>query len=254
LELISKLQELGDSKQRTVIHLETVDSTSTELERLLKKDAEPGTLVTAGNQTMGRGRKGRTWHSPPKGNLYLSTLVSVGETGSVRLNLLPLAAGVAALDAMKDVFPLDLKLKWPNDVLLGGLKTAGILCEVPDPKKQPLLAIVGLGVNIATSTFPDELHDLATNLVHSDTDLKDAALSIAARFVTYLEEWMARIDEGEGTNLIDGWRKRDEPFGRKVRVGELEGMTRDLNDNGRLIIKKENGDLETVAGGIVEYI
>jgi len=239
---------------RAFIHDE-IDSTSSELSRLLDDGAPAGTVVVAGRQTRGRGRRGRSWHSPEGGNLYLSVAVDLGESGVSGLAALPLAAGVAAWEAVAPLLGDRPALKWPNDLLAGGRKLAGILCELPEPSRRPSLAIVGLGVNVVLQEFPGELADTATSLALESAALEgDIAPSLTARFVEGLEALVARIRDGAGAEIVEEWKERAEPFGRRVRVDDIVGTTVDLAADGRLIIERDDGERILVTAGVVESI
>jgi BirA family biotin operon repressor/biotin-[acetyl-CoA-carboxylase] ligase len=247
-----RLVSLGDGTSREVLLLDEVDSTSTELKRRIKQGAMPGTIAVAHRQTQGRGRLGRVWHSSPLGNLYLSILMETGAPTNETVPLLPLAAGIAAHEAATEVGAY-CHLKWPNDVLVSGKKLAGILCEAVMMSKDRAQVIVGLGVNIPDAPFPPEIAHTAVSL---NTVLKkEIDISfLAAGFVSSLESWNLRITKGDRAALIQEWRKRAEPFGRGVKVGDVTGKTVDLASDGRLIVLDDHGQEHLIAGGIVESV
>jgi BirA family biotin operon repressor/biotin-[acetyl-CoA-carboxylase] ligase len=170
-----------------------------------------------------------------------------------KVPLVPLAAGIAACDAIVEVCGVSPKLKWPNDVLVDGRKLGGILTELVSQKTEQAVLIVGIGVNTGTSSFPSSLRDVAVSIPLLKGKAADPS-DVAARFVSTLCVWKDRIEIGETAALVAAWRARAEPFGRRVRVGALEGMTRDLTPEGRLQIVQDNGDITEVVGGIVESI
>jgi BirA family biotin operon repressor/biotin-[acetyl-CoA-carboxylase] ligase len=205
-------------------------------------------------QETGRGRKGRVWHSLSKGNLFLSLAVEVREPIGEILPLIPLSAGIAACDAIRKTGCQDAVLKWPNDVLVSGRKLAGILCEVTDKTHNgPILSIVGLGVNISASSFPEEIAQTATCLSML-LDNPPTRECIAADWIFGLEKRLQTLSLNRKSQIIAEWKSRAEPFGRRVRVGDLEGTTRDLTSDGYLIVMRDNGEEQIVVGGIVEQI
>lgn len=252
--LAAELARRKAAPREIVVH-DTVGSTSTDLAARLAAGAAEGTVVVAERQSAGRGRSGRSWHSPGAGSLYLS--IAVGAPGGIdeQLTMVPLAAGVALVDALAEVGPGGeaLRLKWPNDALLGDRKLAGILCEVPDPRRRPLVAVVGLGLNLGRDGFPDDLSASAVSLAERLGTVV-AREPLAAGWIAGLERWCGRLAREGPPPLIAAWRARAEPFGRRVRVGELQGTTVDLNDRGYLIIQRDDGTRVEVAGGIVERI
>jgi BirA family biotin operon repressor/biotin-[acetyl-CoA-carboxylase] ligase len=167
--------------------------------------------------------------------------------------MLPLAAGIAALDAIvaqADVTPL---LKWPNDILVADRKLGGILSELYHMESGRIIAIVGLGVNVLSDSFPDELSGSATSL-SIETGAAPPLEGLAAHWIVGLENWCSTIEEGARQRVVAAWRERAEPFGRQVRVGDIEGRTVDLSDDGRLIVVTEDNERVHLAGGIVEHV
>ncbi len=254
LELFARgLEELDAGRERHVRHHRIIDSTSSELFRELSGGVGPGAVVIASRQTGGRGRQGRQWHSPEAGNLYISLAVSFTGEPSKILPLIPLAAGVSAVDAIGGSGGSRPRLKWPNDLLVNGRKLAGILCEVKDLAGRPLVAVVGLGLNLGPVAFPPDIAAIAVDLASIDGGFAPAE-EMAAAWVAGLESWVVRLGRGEVSALVSAWRDRAEPFGRRVRAGALEGVTVDLDHSGRLLLRLDNGATEILPGGIVENI
>src|SRR5918997_6140289 len=134
------------------VHYRSTDSTNERARELASAGAPHGTIVTAAEQTAGRGRQGRAWTAPPGSALLMSVVLRDFD------ELLPLAAAVAVCEAV----PLDCRIKWPNDVWAGERKLAGILAEA---RPQEGWAVLGIGLNVATEEFPPELTDVATSLL-----------------------------------------------------------------------------------------
>ncbi len=256
-ELRTKLTALGDSAKREIIFHETIDSTSTDLLSRLRSGSRAGAIVAAAAQEKGRGRLGRSWHSPDSGNLYISLAVEGPEPFERSLPFLPLAAGVAAAEALERIAGVEPRLKWPNDVNLAGKKLAGILCEVPDITRRPVVIVVGLGMNIGSRLFPEDLSEIATSLAQCDvspsSELPNPAL-LAAYWVARFEHWVDRVRRGEHLAVVRAWRSRAETFGRRVRINDVEGTTVELADNGHLVIERPSGERVAVAGGVIEFI
>src|SRR4051812_31948498 len=142
-------------------HFTSTDSTNTRARNLAAAGAPHGTIVTASEQTAGRGRQGRTWTAPPNKALLYSAIVRPLDE---RHMLLPLAVPLAVCEAAEQLNPnLDCKVKWPNDILVDGRKLAGVLIEA---RPQDGWAVIGIGLNICVEDheFPGELRDRATSI------------------------------------------------------------------------------------------
>lgn len=239
----------GGGRRRVVVH-EFVDSTSSDLIQRTRDGAPVGTVVAAERQTAGRGRVGRRWVSSEIGDLAVS--VSVAPNRMDEVPLVALAAGVSACDAIRAVGLPDAVLKWPNDVLFTGRKLGGILCEAASLSPRAIV-VVGLGVNMAHRDFGEALRDKATSLEECGASPKRRE-DIAAHFVENLEAWVSRLADAGRGELVDAWRERAEPFGRLVQVGDLVGRTVGLDRDGRLEIRKKDGQIEKISGGIVETV
>jgi BirA family biotin operon repressor/biotin-[acetyl-CoA-carboxylase] ligase len=217
---------------RPRLHLRATDSTSTRARELALGGAPHGTLVTAAEQSAGRGRQGRTW-TAPAGRALLMSLVLRDPP-----KLLPLAAAVA----VADVCGPDARIKWPNDVLVGGRKAAGILVE-----GRPFAgwAILGIGLNVAVrrEDFPPGLRDSATGLGREPADLEPAL----AELLRALERRLAQ----EGDALLSAWRERDALLGREIAWGEGTGVAAGVDAEGRLLVELPDGGTASLHAGEV---
>ena len=213
------------------VHVRLAASTNARARELAARGAPHGTLVTAAEQSAGRGRQGRTWVAPPGRALLCSLLVREPP------RLLPLAAGVA----VAEVVGPESRLKWPNDVLLGGRKVAGILVE---GRPQEGWAVVGIGLNVAVQAheFPPDLRDLAGTLGLPPSEIEPTL----SRLLLALGRWIA-ADQDE---VLDAVRARDALFGRHVRWGDGAGQAAGIDDNGRLILDTESGRVALDAGEV----
>ena len=213
------------------VHFRLTDSTNERGRALAAAGAPHGTLVTADEQSAGRGRQGRTWSAPPKSAVLMSVVLrELSET-------LPLAAAVAVCEAL----PVEALIKWPNDVWIDGRKVAGILVE---GRPQEGWAVLGIGLNVAAEQFPDELN--ATSLT-----LSGAAVSVdesLAALVGSLETWLSRSTE----EILTAWRSRDALLGRTVRWanGSQDGVAVGVDDSGALIVDTAAGRVTLDAGEV----
>ncbi|MBN2341031.1 MAG: biotin--[acetyl-CoA-carboxylase] ligase [Deltaproteobacteria bacterium] len=237
------------------VHRE-IDSTSTELMRQLAAGGHAGCVVVSQRQTGGRGRSGNQWHSDTTENLYISAAFQITGEIAERLPLVPLAAGIAASSALRATGISDVVLKWPNDLLQRRKKVGGILCETPGIENDSAIAVVGLGLNLGKQSFPEELSNIASYLDYSKTPTPQTHLreQISAHWICELHQWCSRLMEGKTAELIDTWKMHCEPFGRRVKVGDVVGETIDLHESGRLLVKQDGGDICTIPGGMVESL
>ena len=217
-------------------HFRLTDSTNARAREFASRGAPHGTLVTAAEQSAGRGRQGRTW-SAPAGRALLCSIV-VREPP----RLLPLVAGVAVAEvAGAEVAGADAMIKWPNDVLVGGRKVAGILVEA---RMQEGWAVVGIGLNVALrpEDFPPDLRDRAGTL-----GLESSAIepTLAALLCT-LGRWLAAgADE-----VLDAVRGRDALLGREVRWAGRTGTGAGIDGSGRLVVRTDSGEVALDAGEV----
>jgi BirA family biotin operon repressor/biotin-[acetyl-CoA-carboxylase] ligase len=209
-----------------------------------------GSVLIAESQTAGRGRHGRTWSTPPGSQVALSAGVGVGAVPSDAWGWLPLLTGVAVVDAVAEVAGVTAGLKWPNDVLVGTGKLAGILAEVAAPAP---VVVVGLGLNVTEAPDPN-----ATSLSMLDASADRTVLAEA-----FLKHLAARIDSWRAANGVDAalasdYRARSVTIGSRVRAllpgdSAVEGIATDIDDVGRLQI--DTGDeVVTVSAGDITHL
>jgi BirA family biotin operon repressor/biotin-[acetyl-CoA-carboxylase] ligase len=222
----------GGRLGRPRLHLREVDSTNRRARELAGAGAPHGTLVTATAQTAGRGRQGRTWSAPPGRALLLSVVLRDPPP------LLPLVAAAAVADVAGD----SALVKWPNDVLVGGCKVAGILAE---GSTQEGWAVLGIGVNAAVrmEDLPAELRETAGTLGLRPGDLEPCL----ERLLRALE---SRLAAGEAEVLAE-LRRRDALADRKVRWDGGEGTARGIDGAGRLIVERPDGATTALDAGEV---
>ncbi|MGH2992244.1 MAG: biotin--[acetyl-CoA-carboxylase] ligase [Solirubrobacterales bacterium] len=216
-------------------HFRRTDSTNERARELAERDAPSGTVVTAAEQTAGRGRQGRGWTAPAdRALLYSAVLRPLDE----RHRLLPLAVPLAVCDAAESLAAVSARVKWPNDVWIEERKLAGVLIEA----RPPRWAVIGVGLNVAIEPdeLPDDLRWPATSIGHGVT--VEAALAALNRA---LGEWVAAPTE----RVLDAYRERDALRGRAV--GWEGGPRGSESGRGRADGIDEAGNLlvETDAGG-----
>jgi len=213
------------------IHFRRVDSTNERGRELAQRGAPHGTLITAGEQTAGRGRQGRIWSAPP-GSAILCSLVIRDHP-----RMLPLCAGVAVADLAGP----DARVKWPNDVLVNGRKVAGILVE---GRPQERWAVLGIGVNVAVrpDELAPELRESAGTLGLRRQDVEPAL----ERLLERLERWIAAAPE----EMLEAVRARDALVGRRVKWAGGEGEAAGIDGDGRLMVQTDSGRVALEAGEV----
>lgn len=214
------------------LHLRSATSTSDRARELAAAGAPHGTLVTAAEQTAGRGRQGRTW-SAPAGSALLMSLVLRDPP-----DLLPLAAGVAVARACGE----EAQIKWPNDVLVEGRKVAGILAEA---RAQERWAVLGVGVNVAVriGDLPAELHGSAGTLGLAASDVD----SLRERLLRELEGALAMNEGG----VLAAFRERDALRGRELSWPGGSGIAAGIDGEGRLVVELPGGGRTELSAGEV---
>ncbi|HSP20358.1 MAG TPA: biotin--[acetyl-CoA-carboxylase] ligase [Myxococcaceae bacterium] len=252
---ILPLLETGDLG-RTVHAFDSLPSTSELAFRLAAEGAEHGELILAETQTAGRGRRGRSWASPPGKNLYAS-LVLRPELPPQRAPELTLLAAVAVAEALRGE-GVEASIKWPNDLQVGGKKIAGILTELSAESDQVHFVVLGIGVNLNAepSDFPPDVSRLATSVLRVLGRRVDRA-AFVARLLKLLEQWLA-IHETDGFGPVRArWRALSSTLGLEVLVKserrELRGVAEDIDTDGALLLRTEDG-MERVLAGEVEQV
>jgi BirA family biotin operon repressor/biotin-[acetyl-CoA-carboxylase] ligase len=241
---------------RTIHYFDEVSSTNEVAFRLASEGASHGEVVVAERQSQGRGRRGRSWFSPPGLNLYCS-LILRPDLSPQRAPELTLVAA-AALAETVERGGAEAKIKWPNDIMVNGKKVAGILTELSADPETVHFAVVGMGINLngEYADFPAELKASATSLRAARGQLVPRALFAAALW-TQLEQ---RLDQhaAEGFGPIrSACRALSDTLGREVLVksehAELRGLAEDIDDGGALLVRTSQG-LERVISGDVEQL
>ncbi len=216
-----------------------LESTNDEASRLAQAGAPGGTVVCARRQTAGRGRQGRRWSSPV-GNLHASFLLRPGVPAS-RSAEIGFVAAVAVAAALDTVLPEKARLKWPNDVLIGGAKVAGILTELVDDA-----IIVGIGINVAH--VPPDVPYAVTSL--SAEGCQTTVDAIVAALVQAFDAALAAWIDGGFDPVREAWLRRGPPAGQAMRSGDVEGQFAGLAADGALLLDTGKGVRRVVAGEV----
>jgi BirA family biotin operon repressor/biotin-[acetyl-CoA-carboxylase] ligase len=236
---------------KKIIVLDTVTSTMDEAFRLGMENCPEGTVVCAESQSKGRGRLGRVWASPKNKGLYFSFVLRP-KLPLNQLAQLTLMSAVALAEAIENISELKPLIKWPNDILSGSKKLAGILTELRAESDQVKFVVVGIGLNVNTSR-----HQLTTEA----SSLKVASghsfdrVQVFQAILRSLEKWYLKLLRHEFSQVMEEWKKRSATLKKRVRItdpnGIIEGEAINLDDDGALLIRKDNGIIVKKTAGDV---
>ena len=229
---------------RNLYHFMKTDSTNNVAKALAEQGAQEGTIIIAETQTYGRGRLGRKWESP-KGGVWLSIILKpkLKMREIVKINLL---TAVAVAKTIREEFKLNAEVKWPNDVLIDQRKVCGIL--EGDEAKYVILGI-GINANFELAALPENLRATATSLkdiLGKEVDREKFICNLLKNFEIYYE----KFKEGKTDLILNDWRKLSCILDRNVQISDyekkFEGMAIDIDKDGYLIVKLNNGILKKI--------
>jgi BirA family biotin operon repressor/biotin-[acetyl-CoA-carboxylase] ligase len=213
------------------VHHRLTDSTSERAKELAAAGAPHGTVVTADEQTAGRGRQGRVWTAPPGSSVLMSLVLRELD------ELLPLTAAVAICEAL----PVGAAIKWPNDVWIDRRKVAGILVE---GRPQEGWAVLGVGLNVTTDAFPPDIAETATSLRLAGVQATPE--SVLGGLLASLSRWLGAQPDA----VLAAWRARDALKGERIRWADGEGIAEGIDDSGALLVQTRDGPVTLEAGEV----
>ena len=197
--------------------------------------------IQTSNQSAGRGRRGAEWRAPSGSSLLITYILSGSECHPAQVHIISFIAGLAVAEGIEELCGISTLLKWPNDVFSAGKKIAGILIETaayPPPNPDPV-ALLGIGVNVNTPSFPHELSETATSLLQQtgrEWDITPLEECIRA----HLNSLRDQTRRNGSKWLLDRWRERDDTTGRKYTLERdgslLRGIARGVDDDGALLV------------------
>ncbi len=249
--------ELGDNAiGHRIVHFFKTDSTNTVAARLASEGAPHGTVVVAEEQTAGRGRFGRTWHSEKSSGIYTSVILRP-ELSPALAPAITLMAGVAAHRALTLATGLSFDIRWPNDLLLGGKKVCGILTEMSADFDRLHHVVVGIGINVNHPEVPGNLRGVATSL-RLEAKKTFSRGNILVALLKELERQYEMLSKQGTAPIAKAWAAASSyAEGRRVRVtsnnGPFTATTAGLEPTGALRVRMENGEvISLVSGELVE--
>lgn len=241
---------------KTIHYLESTDSTQKVAHRLAQEGCPDGTLVIAEEQTNGRGRLARNWHSPKFTGIWMS-LVLRPKLPPARAPQFTLIAAVAVAQAIEDVCEISPDIKWPNDLLLNGKKITGILTELQADSDKINAIIMGIGMNVnqKEDDFPVELHDIATSLA-IETGREISRSNLVKRILENLEKYYLIYLENGFAPLKLLWESYAVSLGKDIIArtisGNISGKALGITEEGVLKIQDENGHIHEIYSADIE--
>jgi len=239
---------------RPLMYQAVTGSTNDDALAAARSGAPHGSLFVADEQTAGRGRRGNSWLAAPGENLLFSVLVRP-ELELAQASGLTLAIGLALRDAILPLVDAGdaVQIKWPNDLYVNGKKLAGILVESQLQGERLQAVVIGVGLNVATRSFPPEIAARATSLALlgvGDTEREPLLQSLLNAITTRLDEYRQSGVAG----ILDELNASDALLGKPVRVDAVTGVGRGLDAQGRLLVEDDAGVVHAIIAGTVELI
>ena len=223
------------------VYYKSIDSTNTQAKRLLKEGKKPPFLVVAGQQTAGRGRQGKSFFSPDKTGIYMSLVIEEDKnTDFVKMTAAAAVSVCMAIEALTDKKP---EIKWVNDIFLGEKKICGILCESVIDGNSSVPVIIGIGLNVTTSQFPDGLENAGS---------LSAAVSHSA-LTGEITKNLLRLSKSDISAFIDYYRSRSMLIGKEIvffeNGKECEALAVGVDENCALTVKTKSGEIKKLNSG-----
>ena len=241
--------------QAKYIYLPVIDSTNNELKRRAEEAVEEFTVISAGQQTGGRGRSGHVWKSPSHDSVSTS-MILYPKASVEHVSRLTLIAAMAVAAMAEELYGLSAEIKWPNDVLVHKKKVCGILTEMIPKDGEVGYVIVGIGVNVHQTGFPEDIAAMATSL-DLELDGRKASRqtvteSIWTNFLRLYKEFMLTEDL---SGILEEYNARLVNVGQEVRIldplGEYTAISQGIDATGALLVKTGSGEIKRVDSGEV---
>ena len=236
-----------------VVYFEVTDSTNIQAKRLGEEGWPHGTLVVAGRQEAGRGRRGRTWESPGHTGVFMTVLLRPSFLPG-QASMLTIVAAMAVTKAVRVKYGLDVQIKWPNDIVLNGRKICGILTEMNTEIDAINYVVIGIGINVSNERFGDDTAKVATSLrIEGGGEIRRAELiwAVWEAFEAYYGNFIKTGDLQGIKHEYDGYLVN---IDRQVRVLDQKepftGTARGITAHGELIVETDEG-IKRVSSGEV---
>lgn len=239
---------------RRLAFYDSIGSTNVQAKLLAEEGAPEGTLVLADEQKTGRGRRGRGWQSPPGMNVYF-TLVLKPDYAPNDASMVTLVMALAVKEAITEVCGMKAGIKWPNDIVVNGKKTTGILTEMSLEGAYIQHVVIGVGINVKKQSFPAELADTATSLEAESGKPVSRALLVQKVMEHFEEDYELFLQKKDLSFLQERYNAYLVNLDREVRVldpaGEYTGIAKGINKKGELLVQMPDGSINEVYAGEV---
>jgi len=250
----NEIREGLDTKvfgKRDIVYFTETDSTNTRAKDLAARGAPEGTLVISERQTKGRGRKGRSWFSPSQGGIYTSLILkpSISPSEAPKITLL---TAVVVAETLRSLTGLSVIIKWPNDILINGKKIAGILTEMSTEMDAIDHIVVGLGLNVNTPDFPDDIKEKATS-IFIETGKHFPRVRFIREYLKWYEKYYEIFKKTGFEPVIKRWKELTNMIGKRITVEMISkkysGEVQDIDKDGVLILKDNTGKSHRIFSG-----
>lgn len=232
---------------RKVVYYPRLASTMDTARRIARRGTPEGTVIIAGEQTRGRGRRQRVWVSP-EGNVALSVILYPEISG---LPYLVMIASLAVVHSIRSVSGLAAEIKWPNDILIGGKKVGGILIENEVKRDRPASAVIGIGINVSLKA--SEHGEITATGLNEASGGEISRVKLIRQLLVEIERFYLTLPDGE--SVYQEWRGRLAALGKRVTVTSdsdvLEGIAESVDGTGALMLRRPDGTLSRVVAGDV---
>lgn len=242
--------------KRDIVYFRETDSTNTRAKDLAARGAPEGTLVVSEKQKEGRGRKGRRWFSPSQEGIYASLIlrptISPGEAPKITM-----LTAVVVAETLLSLTQLEVKIKWPNDILVNGKKLGGILTEIRAERDAIDYVVVGLGLNVNTRRFPDDIREKATSVL-IETGNRFPRARLIREYLKWFEEYYELFNEIGFEPVMGRWKELTNVIGQRIRVEvvgkKYVGEVLDIDKDGALILKDSDGESHRILSADVSLL
>ncbi len=234
------------------------DSTNLQAKVMAAEGVAEGSLVVADTQTHGRGRRGRTWHSPSGRNIYASIILRPRLSPS-QAPQITLMTAVALTKMLRESTALDAKIKWPNDVMIDDKKIAGILTEISADMDAVDYVVVGFGINVNTrqSEMAEEIAPIATS-IFLEKGVETSRTNLLCNLLKHFETTYDLLNNQGFGPVMEQWRSMTDIIGRRVYVDVMDsrytGKVETVNDDGVLVLREDEGGTRHIFSGDVTRV